>query len=621
MKHSAIRVAFVVLIVLLAVSAYAQTPPWQSGSGTNAGNLMVDGGVGISAWPQGYPFRVQRDGFTLSSATYAVPNSGGSLFLSGGFLSATASGTPGVFLGYDTSGTIGAVGSLGQSSSFTIWTGTGSGYAERLRINTSGDIGIGTASPSGIFHVQRDQNAMTSSFVRNYNTGVSAPAAAARFVAQTEGVAMTMEALSSTYTNAGARQANAGALISSGAGGMSLGTTTTAAGGGGIRFYTGGLGNQRMSINLGGNVAIGAYDARNLLDVAGPGARALFDDKTANAMLRIMPLDPAYVVIDARNSNQDAALNLSLQPSGGNVGIGLLVPAARLDVNGDLKVAGPINAGTATVTAGALISATSGGLSAGSSAGDVRLYAGNLSGERLHITAASGNVGIGTSLPNASLHVSAQGGRTLVEDTISGTMLRIIPASSQYAALDAYNSAQNQTRHLLLQPNGGWVGINTGSALPTAALDVQGDINVSGNINAKYQDVAEWVETTEPLGAGTVVVLSQLRNNVVTASTQAYDTAVAGVVSAQPGITLGESGSDKAKIATTGRVKVHVDASRGAIAIGDLLVTSGVRGTAMKSEMVDIGGLKIHRPGTIVGKALEPLASGEGDILVLLTLQ
>jgi hypothetical protein len=42
---------------------------------------------------------------------------------------------------------------------------------------------------------------------------------------------------------------------------------------------------------------------------------------------------------------------------------------------------------------------------------------------------------------------------------------------------------------------------------------------------------------------------------------------------------------------------------------------------AMKSEPIEIGGRKIHAPGTIIGKALEPLAFGTGDILVLLSLQ
>jgi hypothetical protein len=93
------------------------------------------------------------------------------------------------------------------------------------------------------------------------------------------------------------------------------------------------------------------------------------------------------------------------------------------------------------------------------------------------------------------------------------------------------------------------------------------------------------------------------------------------VVSAQPGLTLGEGSSSKATIATTGRVRVRVDATKGAIALGDLLVTSDKPGMAMKSEPVDLGGIKMHRPGTLIGKALEPLASGEGEILVLLSLQ
>lgn len=170
----------------------------------------------------------------------------------------------------------------------------------------------------------------------------------------------------------------------------------------------------------------------------------------------------------------------------------------------------------------------------------------------------------------------------------------------------------------------GHVGI--GKTNPNKALDVVGDIYASGNISggtvyATYQDVAEWVPATGTLAAGTVVVLSRSETNQVTPSTSAYDTAVAGVVSEKPGLLLGKGYAGEAKIATTGRVKVRVDASKHAIARGDLLVTSDKPGVAMFSEAVDLGGVKIHRPGTIIGKALEPLASGEGEILVLLSLQ
>jgi hypothetical protein len=74
-------------------------------------------------------------------------------------------------------------------------------------------------------------------------------------------------------------------------------------------------------------------------------------------------------------------------------------------------------------------------------------------------------------------------------------------------------------------------------------------------------------------------------------------------------------------VATTGRVKVKVDASRNPIKIGDLLVASEKTGLAMKSLPITVRGVRIHRPGTIIGKALEPLTTGVGEILILLTLQ
>lgn len=171
----------------------------------------------------------------------------------------------------------------------------------------------------------------------------------------------------------------------------------------------------------------------------------------------------------------------------------------------------------------------------------------------------------------------------------------------------------------------GNVGI--GTSTPSVKLDVNGNtkitgnIEVTGNINAKYQDVAEWVPATRALPAGTVVILNPAKSNEVMASETSYDTRVAGVISAKPGITLGEAGEDKVLVATTGRVKVKVDATSAPIGVGDLLVTSDREGVAMKSEPVSLSGIKLHRPGTIVGKALEPLEKGTGEILVLLSLQ
>jgi hypothetical protein len=184
------------------------------------------------------------------------------------------------------------------------------------------------------------------------------------------------------------------------------------------------------------------------------------------------------------------------------------------------------------------------------------------------------------------------------------------------------NSSGHGTERMRIT-SAGRVGI--GTTAPAKTLDVVGDINASGtieggNVKARYQDLAEWVDSPQQLAAGTVVVLDSSKSNQVVAAIQAYDSRVAGVISLKPGIVLGEEGEGRVLVATTGRVKVKVSATNGPILIGDLLVTSDKEGFATKSLPLDIGGVRFHRPGTIIGKALEPLAQGTGEILVLLSL-
>lgn len=263
-----------------------------------------------------------------------------------------------------------------------------------------------------------------------------------------------------------------------------------------------------------------------------------------------------------------------------------------------------------------------------------------------------GKVGIGTSYPHVQLHVTHPNpGYTvsaLIERGSAGpnaallfrtTTPDVVTGVSSQWAIGKSGNANQETLYFSLTANGdefgnpkvafwnnGRVGIGTGRTAPAATLDVIGDIHASGtiygsNVVATYQDIAEWVPASADLVAGMVVVLDPSQDNHVMPSSRAYDTSVAGVVSGQPGVILGVAAADKAKIATTGRVKVKVDATRVPIAIGDLLVTGDRPGTAMKSEPIEVAGTKIHRPGTVIGKALQSLPNGEGEILILLSLQ
>jgi hypothetical protein len=153
----------------------------------------------------------------------------------------------------------------------------------------------------------------------------------------------------------------------------------------------------------------------------------------------------------------------------------------------------------------------------------------------------------------------------------------------------------------------------SGATTIGGAATIAGDVTVNGNIAAKYQDVAEWVDAAEPLEPGTVVIIDEAARNRVRASTKSNDTRVAGAVSPQPGLILGEPGEGRVLVAQSGRVRIKADTRNGAIKPGDLLVTAPRAGYAMKA--------KSAKPGTVLGKALEPLEKGTGEILVLLTLQ
>lgn len=201
--------------------------------------------------------------------------------------------------------------------------------------------------------------------------------------------------------------------------------------------------------------------------------------------------------------------------------------------------------------------------------------------------ASSGNVGIGTLSPAATLEVHGSATNLLaLYDPIAPTDPKFrVEKTGTVRADGAYYS--------------GTGGFHTGYA------DVAERINVS-----------EWVEP------GNVVEIDPEHPGFFRKSSTPYSTKVAGIISTSPGVILGNSFDEttddwednRPVLAVTGRVPCKVSAENGPIEIGDLLVASSTHGVAMK-------GNPERAIGVVVGKAMEPLKYGEGTIVVQVMLR
>jgi len=169
-------------------------------------------------------------------------------------------------------------------------------------------------------------------------------------------------------------------------------------------------------------------------------------------------------------------------------------------------------------------------------------------------------------------------------------------------------------------------GLEPGDVLvigPQGALQLSSTPNAStvvGIYSTKPGVVGGWNAEAPTIARGGQQAAN--RSQPAGGADQAQASAAVTAKTAQPDLyAQAYAQQGKVPVAVVGVVPVKASTENGPIQPGDLLTTSATPGHAMKATLVDVGGISIYRPGTIVGKALTPLVQGTGVITAVVTLQ
>jgi hypothetical protein len=241
-------------------------------------------------------------------------------------------------------------------------------------------------------------------------------------------------------------------------------------------------------------------------------------------------------------------------------------------------------------------------------------------GNASSLALSSDKVGIGTTNPQANLHV--KGGIIILDLSQSGGGQLLIGnnPNDNKIFLEGFSRDGTGPASEILITGRFPESLPLFTVLATTSR-FHGDIETTGDIRLTNADCAEDFDICDPdqIEPGTVMVLGA--DGKLQPSQSAYDKRVAGVISGagdyKPGIVLDKQQSriGRKPIALLGKVFCKVDAEQGAIDIGDLLTTAHRPGHAMKAN----DPLKAF--GSVIGKALRPWTEGQGMIPILIALQ
>ncbi|MFN0277174.1 MAG: hypothetical protein ACKVRN_01090 [Pyrinomonadaceae bacterium] len=322
--------------------------------------------------------------------------------------------------------------------------------------------------------------------------------------------------------------------------------------------------------------------------------------------------------------------NSAMSQLGGHIGIGLANPTAKLDLFGTGW--GSVQRITESTTGNSLVFQSGAGNNMKvtgynyNTATAVPLFL-SVDGANTIMNSGGGSVGIGTTIPGATLDVNT--------GTHSSSVRALGNGAGHFIA-ETIGGTNSWARYYMRTPNRSWfIGTSqnffndqlyivdeTGGGQIRMSIDTTGKVSLGVLQITGGSDLAENFEfSNKEIKPGMVVAIDPKNAGKLDLARGAYNRRVAGIVSGANNLSAGmllpdlKEGKNSLPVALSGRVWVYADASAGAIKPGDLLTSSSTPGHAMRVTSYK------RAQGAVIGKAITGLKSGRGLVLVLVTLQ
>ena len=510
----------------------------------------------------------------------------------------------------------------GTANFIPLWTGACSQINSLFFQASSGNVGLSTTSPAAKLDVEAPATDATGVQAVTPSTAFFA---AAMFGHATGATGVTRGVYGVADSSAGIGVHGIAATGGQFETGSSTGNILVGRGLGSTRFTISPLGNVHTTGNLrvDGGVSVGGSGLVQVDAPSIPGGRLTV---IANGNVGINNPSPTNRLMVIGNNVAGAAAI-----------VGQAAPAAipGTGVQGTAGADGTGVAGTATVPGGC------GGLELCSAVGVSGTASGSTSNIGVSGSVTGGGVGVQGFSDNASgFGVQGNGPNTGVQgvaksnaffaagvwgnaSATTGVTRGVYGTSSSSGGIGVHGIAfiggQFETGN-----SSGAILIGRGLGFTRFRVDPVGKVFADGGFQTGGADFAESFAVRgdrRHYEAGDLLAIDRDGARRMALAQEPYSHLVAGIYSTKPGLlgtphTMFDPELDReVPMAVVGVVPCKVTAENGPITAGDLLVSSSRPGYAMK------GTNRKRMLGAVVGKALEPLPSGKGTILVLVTLQ